>query len=181
MGSINRLILITGASGYVGSQTAAAFLAQGYRVRLAGRNQSSCDRMVKVHAAYKDKVETIQVDNITDPHAFDKAVIGVDGVVHMASPFTYAVQDTEKDLIVPAVNGTLRMLESIRDHAPQVRRLVLTSSFAAIVDLSKGLWPGHVYNEKQWNPMTYEKVKAAKQALAYAYVICNPLQYESLC
>lgn len=173
MGSIPKLILITGASGYVGSQTVAAFLARGYRVRLAGRNQSSCDRMVKIHAANKDKIETINVGNITDPHTFDKAVIGVDGVIHMASPFTYAVEDTEKDLIIPAVDGTLRILESIRDHAPQVSRLVLTSSFAAIVDLSKGLWPGHVYDHNQWNPQTYKNVKEAKQAPAYAYVVSS--------
>lgn len=162
------LILITGASGYVGRQTAAAFLAKGYRVRLVSRNQSSCDRMIKTHAAHKDRIETVSVANITDPHAFDKAVLGVDGVIHMASPFTYVVQDIEKDLIIPAVNGTLRILESIRDHAPQVKRLVLTSSFAAVVDLSKGMRPGHTYDNMQWNPQTYTAVKEGPQALAYA-------------
>ena len=94
--------------------------------------------------------------DIAAPNAFDAAVIGVDGIVHMASPFTHNV---ERDLIIPAVNGTTEILKSTYKHAPQVKRVVLTSSFAAINDFSKGLRPGHVYDESQWNPVTYEEAK----------------------
>lgn len=159
MATQRPLVLITGGSGFIGSQTVQSFLQHGYRVRLAGRNESTCRRFLATHKDHKDQIETIVVPDITTPNAFDAAAIGVDGVIHMASPFTHNVEDIERDLIVPAVNGTLEILKSTHRHAPQVKRVVLTSSFAAINDFSKGLRPGHVYDENQWNPITYEEAK----------------------
>ena len=153
------LILLTGGSGFIGSHTVATFLSSGYRVRVAGRNQKTLDSILAVHRAHRESLETVEVADITKPGAFDKAVNGVDGVIHMASPFTFDIKDAETDLILPAINGTLRVLEAVVKFAPQVKRVVLTSSFAAIADFSKQFWPDHVYNESQWNPMTYEEAK----------------------
>lgn len=86
----------------------------------------------------------------------------------MASPFTYKITDNEKDLILPAINGTKGILQSTVSFAPQVKRVVLTSSFASIADFSKGLQPGHVYEESQWSPLTYQATKDDKRGLAYA-------------
>jgi hypothetical protein len=94
--------------------------------------------------------------------AFDKAVISdppFETVVHTASPFTFRVTDIKKDLLVPgelsclskdgrrigtptkhihsAVNGTVGLLQAIKRSAPTVKRVVITSSFAAIIDPSK--------------------------------------------
>lgn len=168
MASKDKFVLITGASGYIGGQTVSTFLANGYRVRLACRDKSSCERTVSVFQGQAVNIDTVEVPDITAPHAFDEAVRNVGGVIHMASPFTYAIDDNEKDLILPAMNGTIRMLESVYEHAPQVKRVVITSSFAAIGDFSKGLRAGHEYDESQWNPMTYEEAKNAASGLAYA-------------
>lgn len=65
--------------------------------------------------------------------------------------------NTKKDLLDPAINGTRGLLSAIKNNAPSVTRLVLTSSFAAIVDASKGNCPGHTYSEKDWNPVTEEE------------------------
>lgn len=154
-----QLILISGGSGYIGSHTIATFLASGYRVRVTARDQRSIDKILATHNAKQDSFEVIEVPDITKPGAYDDAVEGVDGVVHMASPFTFNVTDNDTDLIIPAINGTLRVLESVVKHAPQVRRVVVTSSFAAIIDFSKGMAPGHVYDESQWNDMTYEQAR----------------------
>lgn len=163
-----QLILISGGSGYIGSHTIATFLASGYRVRVTGRNQRSIDNILATHNASKDSLEIIQVPDITKLGAYDKAVEGVDGVVHMASPFTFQVTDNETDLILPAINGTLRILESVVKHAPRVRRVVVTSSFAAIIDFSKGMAPDHVYDESQWNHITYEQTRDNLPGPAYA-------------
>ncbi|KAE8388976.1 hypothetical protein BDV23DRAFT_184828 [Aspergillus alliaceus] len=86
----------------------------------------------------------------------------------MASPFTDKITDNEKDLIVPAINGTKGILQSTVSFAPKVKRVVLTSSFASIADFSKGLRPGHVYEESQWSPLTYQGTKDGNRGLAYA-------------
>jgi nucleoside-diphosphate-sugar epimerase len=57
-------------------------------------------------------------------------VDGCEHVLHVASPFPQTVPASEDELIVPAREGTLRVLRAARDAG--VRRVVLTSSFAAI-------------------------------------------------
>ena len=163
-----QLILLTGGSGFIGSHTIAAFLSSGYRVRVTGRYQKSIEAILAVHSDSTGDLEAFEVPDITKSGAFDKAVNGVDGVVHMASPFTFNVTNNETDLILPAINGTLSILKSVASHAPQVKRVVITSSFAAVIDFSKGMAPGHVYDESQWNPITYEKAKDNMPGPGYA-------------
>lgn len=163
-----QLILITGGSGFIGNHTVAEFLSSGYRVRVTARNQKSIDTISAVNQAHQSSLEGVAVPDITKSGAFDEAVKGVDGVVHMASPFTFKVKDNETDLILPAINGTLRVLEAVVKNAPQVKRVVITSSFSAIIDFSKGMAPDHVYDESQWNPMTYEQAKDNMPGLVYA-------------
>lgn len=60
----------------------------------------------------------------------------------------------------PAIIGTTGILKSIKKSAPSVKRVVITSSFAAIINPSKGDWPGHEYSEDDFNPMTLEDAQA---------------------
>lgn len=163
-----RFVLITGASGFVGNHTLANFLTHGYRVRIVARNERGCQRILQIHSSHKDSLETAIVPDITVPGAFDDAVKDVDGIIHMASPFVIKVEDNERDLILPALDGTRGILESAQKHGSRVRRVVITSSFAAVADFTRGLWPGHVYEESQWNPLTYEETKNDQRGLAYA-------------
>jgi nucleoside-diphosphate-sugar epimerase len=165
--STRPLVLLTGGSGYIGAHTIDNFLRHGYRLRLAGRNANSCQKMLQTHNNFKDSIETVTVEDITVPGAFDSAVKDVDGVIHMASPFFHNMQDTEKDMLLPAIDGTVGILKSIAKNAPKVKCVVITSSIAAIADFSKGLRPGHVYDETQWNPVTYQYAKDNRPA-AYA-------------
>lgn len=66
------------------------------------------------------------------------------------------VEDNKRDLLDPAVNGTTEVLRSIQKNNPTVKRVVITSSFASIVDMDKGARSGYTYTEKDWNPVTYE-------------------------
>src|SRR5258706_3908816 len=68
-------------------------------------------------------------------------------VIHTASPF-YLTFEKPEELLLPAINGTRNLLHAIKHAAPQVKRVVITSSFASIIDPSKGMRPGHVYSEK---------------------------------
>ena len=73
---------------------------------------------------------------------------GVDLVVHCASPFSFQIQDIQRDLIAPAVKGTAEILDTIK-ATPTVRRLVLTSSFAAVVDPFKGPRADYSYRDEE--------------------------------
>jgi nucleoside-diphosphate-sugar epimerase len=55
------------------------------------------------------------------------------------------------------VIGTTGILRSIKKSAPSVKHVVITSSFAAIVQADKGFWPGHEYSEEDWNPITKDQ------------------------
>jgi nucleoside-diphosphate-sugar epimerase len=78
-----------------------------------------------------------------------------------------SVENNEKDLLDPAVKGTTEILKSIKKNAPQVKRVVITSSFASIVDLSKGSRPGYTYSEKDWNPVTWQEAIDGQGGVAY--------------
>jgi len=89
-------------------------------------------------------------------------------VIHTASPFVTTVEDNEHDLLNPAIKGTEGILKSIKANNPNIKRVVITSSFASIADLSKGARVGYTYTEKDWNPVTYEDAKAAENgSIAY--------------
>lgn len=77
-----------------------------------------------------------------------------DYVLHTASPFHFNVQDPVADFLDPAIKGTTGILKAIKSYAPSVKRVVITSSFAAIINPKKH---PKVYSEKDWNPVTWEE------------------------
>lgn len=79
------------------------------------------------------------------------------------------VKDNVKDLLDPAMKGTSSVLNSVAKHAPNVKRVVITSSFAAIWNGSKGNWPEHTYTEADWNPVTYEEASSPEAPGPVAY------------
>jgi len=150
-----KTVLVTGGSGFVAAHVLNAFLSRGYHVRTTVRNQESAEKVKKSHSKYLDQLTFAIVPDVQTPGGHDEAVQGVDGVIHTASPFVMNVEDNERDLLNPAIKGTTSVLTSIQKNNPHVKRVVITSSFAAIVDLSKGPRPGYTYTEKDWNPVTY--------------------------
>ena len=117
--------------------------------------------------------------DISSPDAYKdvfKDAEDITAVIHTASPFHLTFQKPE-ELLLPAINGTRNLLHTIKYAAPQVKRVVITSSFASITDPSKGMRPGHVYSENgdlchstsvasiltycvfrlDWNPITREE------------------------
>lgn len=157
-------VLLTGGSGFIAAHTLDLLLKHGHSVVTTVRTQEKAD---KIKRAYPKEVEGGQlgfaiVPDIAQPGAFDQAVISdppFEAVLHTASPFHFNVTDVQKDLLDPAIIGTTGILKSIKQSAPTVKRVVITSSFAAIVDPAKGFWPGHVYSEEDWNPITEEEAR----------------------
>jgi nucleoside-diphosphate-sugar epimerase len=81
-------------------------------------------------------------------------------VIHTASPYNFNVGDPVKDFLDPAIKGTTGILKSIKAYAPSVKRVVITSSSAAIVN---PLNHEKVYDESKWAPFTWDYVLANPQ------------------
>ncbi len=126
-------VLVTGGSGFIGSHAIVQLLAAGHQVRATVRNLG---READVRAMLKEggceageRLSFFAADLESDP-GWREAVAGCEYVLHVASPFPQTVPKHEDELIVPAREGALRVLRAARDAG--VRRVVLTSSFAAI-------------------------------------------------
>lgn len=138
-------VLVTGGSGYLGTQLAAALLRDGRQVRVTVR---SLDREGEVRAAVRrgdaddSRLEFVAA-GLTADQGWAAAAGGCEEVHHTASPMIQS--DDPNEVIVPARDGTLRVLRAARDAG--ARRVVLTSSFAAVGYSPK---PGAEYTEADW-------------------------------
>ncbi|KAJ9420055.1 hypothetical protein QL093DRAFT_2564492 [Fusarium oxysporum] len=179
-----KLVLVTGANGFIATHVLQNLLQGGYHVRGVVRSQASADAVLETFPEYSRSLSVIVVPSMTIAGAFDQAVKDVDAVLHIASPFTLSLKDNEAEMLVPAINMTKGLLESASMHGAEIKRVVITSSFAAMVDLTKGLWPGHTYNEADWNQITYDYAKMADAGTAYdrkphfdITVLCPPMVF----
>ncbi|KAF1983211.1 flavonol reductase [Aulographum hederae CBS 113979] len=167
-----QTILVTGAAGFVAAHVMNSFLEKGYKIRGTVRTEKSADSVRKSHSKYADRLSFVFVQDIAASGAFDEAVKGVDGVIHTASPFILNVEDSERDLLIPAIKGTTGVLEALAKNNPDATRVVITSSFASIIDMSQGYRPGYTYSEADWNPATYDEAKADNGGFAYCASKC---------
>ena len=141
----DQTILVTGATGFVATQVIKTFLNSGYKVRGTVRSDASAQACREIFPDAGDRLSFAIVPDIAAPNAFHEALKDndIDGVMHVASPFTFSAQDNEKDLLLPAINGMLNLLKAVKDNAPRVKRVVATSSFAAVLTVTDGMRPGY--------------------------------------
>jgi nucleoside-diphosphate-sugar epimerase len=164
-------VLVTGGSGYLGTQLVAALLRDGRQVRATVR---SPDREGDVRVAVRrgdaddSRLEVVTAE-LTADEGWAAAAAGCAEVYHVASPMIHS--DDPDEVIVPARDGTLRVLRAARDAG--VRRVVLTSSFAAVGYSPK---PGAEYTEADWtDPDTpglppYPRSKAIAERTAWDFI-----------
>ncbi|KAG9000601.1 methylglyoxal reductase (NADPH-dependent) gre2 [Tulasnella sp. JGI-2019a] len=161
MSTSNGCVLLTGINGFIAVHITKILLAKGYSVVGTIRSPSKADYIKTLfkNESEAGKLDFAVVDDITKDGAFDEVLKSKPfvAVLHTSSPFSLKVENPERDLLIPAIKGTKGILSSIHKHAPSVKRVVVISSFASCVNGSMGNWPEHVYTEKDWNPITYEK------------------------
>ncbi|NLS67484.1 aldehyde reductase [Bradyrhizobium brasilense] len=152
-------VLVTGGSGFIGVHTILQLLADGHAVRTTVRNPGRSNDVIAMlregGALAPDQVGFVTADLLRDD-GWREAATGCDYVLHVASPLGAYVPEDENKLIVPAREGTLRVLRAARDAG--VKRVVVTSSFAAI---GYGHPPQAApFNETVWSNLDGEGVQA---------------------
>ncbi|KAI4189080.1 MAG: hypothetical protein LQ348_003847 [Seirophora lacunosa] len=154
-------VLLTGGSGFIAVHVLEALLAQGHSVVTSVRSEAKAQMLRDTFPGVgKDKLDFVYVPDIAQEGAFDEAVKSdppFEWVIHTASPFHFNITDTQKDLLDPAIIGTTGILKAIKKNAPTVKRVVITSSFAAVFSPKVGNRPDHTYSEKDWNSVTLEE------------------------
>lgn len=165
----NKPICVTGASGFIAAHIVEQLLSKGYQVRGTVRN---ADNRQKYQYLYdldrtNKRLELVSA-NLLEAEGFKSAVAGCEYIIHTASPYALNVKDPKKDLLDPAVNGTRFLLDAAM-NCSEIKRIVLTSSVAAITD-SPAL--DKVLTESDWNsksslkrnPYYYSKTAAEQEA-----------------
>ncbi len=126
-------VLVTGGSGFIAGHCVLQLLEQGFLVRTTVRSlaKEGTVRAVLANAGMVkgDNLSFVAAD-LTHDDGWRQAATGVDFVLHVASPVQPGHVENEDDLIVPAREGTLRVLRAARDAG--VKRVVLTSAFHAV-------------------------------------------------
>ncbi|KAE8369001.1 hypothetical protein BDV27DRAFT_166591 [Aspergillus caelatus] len=129
------LVLITGATGFIGSQVALVSLRAGYRVRLAIRKPEQEAVLRARYLDYNAQIEISIIPDITIRDAFESALDGVDYVFHLASPMPGRGSDLQADYIDPAVKGTESVLFSALAF-PQIKKVIIVSSVLGLTPLT---------------------------------------------
>lgn len=160
-------ILVTGGSGFVASHIIRSLLMHGYIVKTTVRSETAANDVLQAHSQPKF-LSCVIVPDMVVPRAYDEAVKGVDGIIHTASPFSLTPEDNVRDILQPALDGTLGILRSAHEQNPKVKRVVLTSSFAAMFNAAEGYRLDVRYNEEHWNPATWEEAVEGPGLFAYA-------------
>jgi nucleoside-diphosphate-sugar epimerase len=165
-------VLVTGGSGFIGSHCILDLLGAGYRVRTTVRSPEREATVRELLGAESAEALSFATADLMADDGWKEAVSGCDFVLHVASPFPLGPPKHEDDLIVPAREGALRVLRAARDA--QARRVVMTSSFAAI-----GYGTGSIdrpFTEEDWtNPdgegvSAYAKSKTLAERAAWDFV-----------
>lgn len=127
-----QTVLVSGGSGFLGGWCVVELLRRGYRVRTTVRNLVKEPELRARIAAQVDVGERLGVlaADLLGDAGWAEAVAGCDYVLHVASPFPPQQPADPDELIVPAREGTLRVLRAALEAGAE--RVVVTSSVAAV-------------------------------------------------
>ena len=166
-------VLVTGATGFIAGHCILQLLQQGYCVRGTLRTMARAPQVRAALEAQGQSVERLEIvwADLLQDAGWPEAASDCDFVLHLAMPLPQRRPKHEDELIVPAREGTLRVLRAAVGAG--VRRVVLCSSLAAV-----GLGhrtPGKVFTEADWSRLDrpigpYPRAKTVAERAAWDFV-----------
>ncbi|WP_141432680.1 NAD-dependent epimerase/dehydratase family protein [Bacillus sp. 03113] len=166
--------LVTGGTGYVASWIVKGLLEEGHDVRITVRDKNKKEKyehLLQIEKVTPGKLFVYEADLLIEG-SFDQAVEGSEVVFHTASPFFInGIKDAYSQLVKPAQEGTRNLLQSV-NKVSSVKRVVLTSSVAAVHGDNHDMEGKQEFTEEDWNktsslehqPYNYSKTVAEKEA-----------------
>ena len=127
------LVVVTGASGYIGSHIVANLLSKGRNVRATVRDTTDPERTVHLSSLPVGKngsLEIVEMD-LLDENSVNMAISGCKDVIHTAAAVIIKSKNPQKDIVDPSVIGTKNVLLAIEKNG-EVKNFIHTSSTAAI-------------------------------------------------
>ena len=148
---MDKRIMVTGISGYVGLHMTVEGLKRGYSIRGTVRSDEKAEECQKYLKNLVSKEELtrleVAVANLTEPNCWDEAIKDCDAILHVASPLVASNPKDKNELISTARTGVKHVFEAAMRQG--VTRIIYTSSVAAVMyghDGSKS----H-YTESDWS------------------------------
>ena len=158
------MVLVTGATGFVGKWTVIRLLQAGYPVRGTIRSMRKAPEVFKsvtaeVGREAASRLELVEAD-LLDDRGWAEAMQGVTAVMHVAAAIR-ADEPKDQDLVIrPALEGTRRVLEAA--HAAGIKRVLITSSIATV-----GYGHGHTTGKRVYDETHFTNLDAMKFKWAY--------------
>lgn len=165
-----KVVLVTGGTGYIAKHVVLQLLNAGHSVKATSRSvmreeelRNAISPYLIEHASLA-RLKLIELD-LTSDNGWAQAMQNVDVLMHIASPCPSKGQLDDCDVILPAVEGTMRVVKAAR--AAGVTRVIVTSSVAAVVN--KQLPNSRTaYNEKDWTDLSRPGLSAYVKAKTLA-------------
>lgn len=160
-------VLVTGANGFIGSHVVSQLLETGYKVIGSVRSRHKAAELLATHNSENLSAAVLEdIASVDSILAALKTVLepqgSISGILHLAAPFSYNVEDYERDLLQPAIQGSRAILQAAQICGAQ--RVIHTNSFACIYDANAGPSPEKVYTAADWSPLTFDDGVAAPNA-----------------
>jgi len=167
--------MVTGATGYVAGHIVKRLLQDGLTVHAAVRDPNNTQKLRPLTELAEQLPGSIRYfeSDLLVAGSYAEAMQDCELVFHTASPCHLTVEDPQRDLVEPALQGTRNVLEQANE-THSIKRVVLTSSCGAILgdnaDLKQSVTGA--FTEQDWNttsslthqPYSYSKVLAEREA-----------------
>ena len=172
---MTETVLVTGGTGFVGSHCIFQLLSKGYNVKTTLRSLARKNKVLEMlqtgGLTQFANLEFYETDLAQDAN-WDTAAKDCTYILHVASPIGLELPKDENDFILPAVQGTLRVLHAAKNAG--VKRVVMTSNFGAVGYSHKDTT--RIITEDEWTDpnekdlSVYNKSKVLAERAAWNFI-----------